>query len=271
MGRKLEWELSGKSDVPAKMADAKKSMEGVDGAANAMGKKFREAFKDIAVGFLAPMVLIQSAINYISAAIEERKKQVQDALEFANTAEAKLYASQQEIEAARRRGEQKKSEEDAKKAIELKVQARAQFFKEAPEGRAFLEEQRKDPYSGINTLVDKMGRFSVDLAAEYLARSNEKLSPDLQSAFDRFFGATAAARPTKPEGDVGPTAQKLSELSSNVIGVGMSPQLDAMNKQISLQEDMANSLRVLIERDAQQAGFTPNKFWPSARRLNLPR
>ena len=30
MGRKLEWELSGKSDVPQKMAQAKASMEGLE-------------------------------------------------------------------------------------------------------------------------------------------------------------------------------------------------------------------------------------------------
>ncbi len=69
MGRKLEWELSGKSDVPQKMAQAKASMEGVEGAANAVGKKFKEAFKDIALGFVAPMVLVQKAIGFIGEAL----------------------------------------------------------------------------------------------------------------------------------------------------------------------------------------------------------
>ena len=66
-------------------------------------------------------------------------------------------------------------------------------------------------------------------------------------------------------------ASKIPELASNVIGVGMSPQLDIANKQLLVQEDMANSLRALIERDQAQTGFTPEKFFPSSRRLNLPR
>ena len=46
----------------------------------------------------------------------------------------------------------------------------------------------------------------------------------------------------------------------------MSPQLDALNKSVAIQEDMANSLRTLIERDGASMGFKTEKFWPSANR-----
>jgi len=44
-----------------------------------------------------------------------------------------------------------------------------------------------------------------------------------------------------------------------VIGVGQSPQLDAMRQQIVLQEDMANSLRQLVEADQAKQGFRPER------------
>jgi hypothetical protein len=56
------------------------------------------------------------------------------------------------------------------------------------------------------------------------------------------------------------------DVGSNVVGVGMSPQLDALNKSVALQEDMANSLRTMIERDGAATGFKTEKFWPSANR-----
>ena len=93
MGRKLEWELSGKSDVPQKMAQAKASMEGLDGAANAVGKKFREAFKDIALGFIAPMVLVHKAIGFVLDKIEETKKKAEEASAFAKEEESQKYST----------------------------------------------------------------------------------------------------------------------------------------------------------------------------------
>lgn len=261
MGRKLEWELSGKSDVPQKMAQAKASMEGVEGAANAVGKKFKEAFKDIALGFVAPMVLVQKAIGFIGEAIENRKRQAQEALDFADTAEAKLYATNQEIEAAKRRKEQEKSEEDKKKAEGLKIAAKAQFFTEAPEGRAFLEQQVKNPYTGLSTLVNERGVLDISRVATQLAEENKVLPANLQAAFDRFFGNTAAQRAAAEAAaeKAGPTASKIAEVSGNVIGVGQSPQLDAMRQQIVLQEDMANSLRQLVEADQAKQGFRPER------------
>jgi len=261
MGRKLEWELSGKSDVPQKMAQAKASVEGLEGAANAVGKKFREAFKDIALGFIAPMVLVQKAIGLIGEAIENRKRQAQEALDFADTAEAKLYATNQEIEAAKRRKEQEKSEEDKKNAEGLKIAAKAQFFTEAPEGRAFLEQQVKNPYTGLSTLVDARGNLDISRVATQLAEENKVLPANLQAAFDRFFSGTAAQRAAvdaeKAAKEGG--AKAVADVGSNVIGVGMSPQLDIANRQLVVQEDMANSLRQIIESDQARQGFRTTK------------
>lgn len=262
MSTDVNYSIKGTTDVPEQVDKSKKAMSEFERQSQQVQNKFKNFGKDVFMSFFAPMVLLHSAMNYISAAIENRKREVQEALEFANSAEAKLYASQQEIEAARRRQEQQKAEEDRKKAEELKLQARIQFFKETPEGRAMTEQAARESVSSVVNLedTDAFKGIGLDRFAEQLAKENAKMSPALQAAFDRFFTETAAQRPAKEDGASRMSAQNIATLSSNTVGVGMNAQLDAMNRQVALQEDMANSLRQLIDADQTRLNFSPDKF-----------
>ena len=275
MGRKLEWELSGKSDVPEKMAKAKASMEGLEGAANGLSKKFREAFKDIAVGFLAPMVLIQKALSFISDKIAQAKQDAQEARDFAKDEESKRYmkgGARDVLNLAIEREAEAKRQAKAKLAEQL---AYEDFLLNDPRGKELLKQNvpasaivasQVVPYNPFTSTGEKERR-------EFQAGETAK-DPAVRAAIEAMVAGDALGR-MKPEAagaaDGGMTASKIPELASNVIGVGMSPQLDIANKQLVVQEDMANSLRELIERDKAQTGFTPEKFFPSSRRLNLPR
>jgi len=275
MGRKLEWELSGKSDVPEKMAKAKASMEGLEGAANGLSKKFREAFKDIAVGFLAPMVLIQKALSFISDKIAQAKQDAQEARDFAKDEESKGYmkgGARSVLNIATEREAEAKRQAKAKLAEQL---AYEDFLLNDPRGKELLKQNvpasaivasQVVPYNPFTSSGEKERR-------EFQAGETAKL-PGVRAAIEAMVAGDALGR-MKPEApgaaEGGMTASKIPELASNVIGVGMSPQLDIANKQLVVQEDMANSLRTLIERDQAQSGFTPEKFFPSSRRLNLPR
>ena len=275
MGRKLEWELSGKSDVPEKMAKAKASMEGLEGAANGLSKKFREAFKDIAVGFLAPMVLIQKALSFISDKIAQAKQDAQEARDFAKDEESKGYmkgGARSVLNIATEREAEAKRQAKAKLAEQL---AYEDFLLNDPRGKELLKQNvpasaivasQVVPYNPFTSTGEKERR-------EFQAGETAK-DPAVRAAIEAMVAGDALGR-MKPEAagaaDGGMTASKIPELASNVIGVGMSPQLDIANKQLVVQEDMANSLRELIERDKAQTGFTPEKFFPSSRRLNLPR
>ena len=272
MSTDVNYSIKGTTDVPENVDKSKKAMSEFERQSQQVQNKFKNFGKDVFMSFFAPMVLLHSAMNYISAAIENRKREVQEALDFANTAEAKLYASQQEIEAAQRRKEQQKAEEDKKKAEELKLQARIQFFREAPEGvakveeqQAFMREMRKSPYGGMSGYTQ-----SAEDIANTLAQ--QKMSPQLQAAFDKFYAEAAAERAKKEGPAAGAvTPNKFMDVASNTVGVGLSPQLDALNRQITIQEDMANSLRTLIERDQAETGFRTDKFFPSPRRLDISR
>jgi len=276
MGRKLEWELSGKSDVPEKMAKAKASMEGLEGASNALSKKFREAFKDIAVGFLAPMVLIQKALSFISDKIAQAKQDAQEARDFAKEEESKGYmksgAREVLLQASEREAEAKKQAK-AKLAEKLAYES---FLLEDPRGAKILQDM-----SSASARVASKFMFGNPFEQDGQAKAERSFiagqaaqDPAVRAAIEAMVAGDALAR-MKPEqaaeSAAGATAQKIPDLASNVIGVGMSPQLDIANKQLTVQEDMANSLRMIIERDQAQTGFTPEKFFPSSRRLNLPR
>jgi len=271
MGRKLEWELSGKSDVPEKMAKAKASMEGVEGAANALSKKFREAFKDIAVGFLAPMVLIQKAISFISDKIAQAKQ---------DTAEARAFAKEEESRGLMRTGGREallQSEERhaarlrQEKAARGNVEGYQSFLLEDPRGRKLLEEQSNPAARVASKFLPAIPGQEKQTQEEFIAKQTAK-NPKVQAMIDELLAGEAAARAAKiaeqtAKETAAASAAKGLDVGSNVVGVGMSPQLDALNKSVALQEDMANSLRTMIERDQAATGFKTEKFWPSANRL----
>lgn len=261
MGRKLEWELSGKSDVPEKMAKAKASMEGLDGAANALSKKFREAFKDIAVGFLAPMVLIQKAIGFISDKIAQAKQDSEEARAFAKEEESKAYMKtggrEALLQAEERRAEQRRRD----KAALGEVEGYQSFLLEDPRGRKLLEEQSSAASRVAAKFLPGLPVGQEDqLRREFIAKQTAR-NPNVQAMIDSLLSADAAARGVKnAEQTVKETAGKgLAEVGSNVIGVGISPQLDIATRQLTVQEDMANSLRRIVEGDQVKQGFRPSK------------
>ena len=263
MGRKLEWELSGKSDVPEKMAKAKASMEGLEGAANGLSKKFREAFKDIALGFVAPMVLVQQAISFISDSIAKARQDAKDAVDFAAGIKAEDL-SKSPVDATTRYLAQKlqvdirteKEQEQAKKAKQVVTE---EFLMRDPRGMEYynknagLNMETGGPAVSASNLA-MLKRVQDDVFAMVQGDMNKALKDEQDKA------AAAKAKET-------PSAAKGMEVGSNVVGVGMSPQLEALNMSVAIQEDMANSLRTLIERDQAESGFKTDKFFPSARRL----
>lgn len=274
MSTDVNYSIKGTTDVPEKVDKSKKAMSEFERQSAQVQKKFTEFGKDFILGFMAPMVLLHGAINFISSAIEERKRQVQEALDFANTAEAKLLASQQEIEAARRRQEQKKAEEDRKKAEEMKLQARIQFFKEAPEGRAMTEQAARESVSSVVNLqgTDAFKGLALEGFAEQLARENAKMSPEMQAAFDRFFGATAEQRAAKDaEAAAAKQAEKAPQIfaeANATFGVGNSPQMNLLNEQVELQKQANQYLEMIALASRAGADFTKDQTGGMASQVN---
>jgi hypothetical protein len=89
MAQDLTVNIKTTSDVPQAMDKAKAATVGFGKQVEDIGKKFSMAFKDIAFAFVAPLVLLNSAISAISGAIAKAKQDTKDALSGA-TAVASL-------------------------------------------------------------------------------------------------------------------------------------------------------------------------------------
>jgi hypothetical protein len=273
MAQVVEYQIKGTSDVPQQTAKAKTAMSELERQTQAVTKKFSEFGKDFILGFFAPMVLLQSAINFVTASIERRRKDIADALAFAEKAEAKLFASQQEIEAARQARERKEEEENKKKAEELKLQARIEFFKTTPEGRAMAMAAGRESVSSVVNLegTNAFSEAGIERYAEQLARSNEKLSPELQAAFDKFFGAAAEQRAAKKtEEDAAKAGAKAAVFAgdNSVFGIGNSPQMNILNAQVELQKQANEYLAVIAASAGGQADFTKDQTGGMASQVN---
>jgi hypothetical protein len=271
MSTDVNYSIKGTTDVPQQVDKSKKAMSDFERQTAQVQKKFGDFGKDVFMSFFAPMVLLHSAINFVSAAIEARKREVKEALDFASTAEAKLYASQQEIEAAQRRKDQQKAEADKKVAEEMKLQARIQFFKETPEGRAMSDKVLAQQGLGMSAMsagagMGSMGgqgvRLTLEDVAEGLAKSNEKMSPQLQAAFDKFFGAAAEQRAAKKaEEDVAKAGAKAAIFTGDnaTFGVGNSPQMNLLNQQVELQKMANEYLAVIAAASGSSSDFTKDQ------------
>jgi len=274
MGRKLEWELSGKSDVPQKMAQAKSSMEGLEGAANGLSKKFKEAFKDIALGFVAPMVLVQKAIGFITDQFEKLRQFAQESRDFAKEADSAKFFRPGAREAILQGEERKKEREGKMKGAFGTQLGYAEFLSDDPRGKALMKEAGKSPsmvttgagpFSFLNPIISAIGmKTQAGVSAQIMATD-----PAVRAKIDAMLAGDIAKRTETQQAEKAKETAAVAkglDVGSNVVGVGMSPQLDALNKSVALQEDMANSLRTMIERDQAATGFKTEKFWPSANR-----
>ena len=110
MAQDLTVNIKTTSDVPQAMDKAKSATVSFGKQVEDVQKKFSTAFKDIAFAFVAPLVLLNTAINYISAAIEKRKQDIKEAYDFAIKAESK-YLDATTVYLARK---QAADEQDAK-------------------------------------------------------------------------------------------------------------------------------------------------------------
>jgi hypothetical protein len=241
MGRKLEWELSGKSDVPQKMAEAKGSVDAFSRASDGISRKFRDAFKDIALGFIAPMILVQKAIGFITDKIEEAKRKAQEARDFAKDEESKKYAAAGGREAILQYMEQEKENENRKKAADLVNQGYQKFLTNDPRGKAILEEyKKKEPgMAGAGGIVP----------VEAFAAVDDEVRKKIEAAIAPDVAARQAAEDAKKGGDKAKDATAKAtgpEVGSNVVGVGMSPQLEAMRQQTDLLSSIDMTLRGIV-------------------------
>jgi hypothetical protein len=236
-------ELSAKikvdSDVPQAMDRAKGATVSFGKQVEDIQKKFSTAFKDIFLGFTAPMILIQSAISYISAQMEQARRDAKEGLDLIAQGETKFATSQEARTAAffKRR----KELEEERRLVEA--------------GRASLTEQiLNDPELAKGLVLPQriVQRLQAGESVKGVAKDAE-----LGRMAMEYLSQTEKGRKIISEGTPIESAKQTNfkgpEGFSNVIGVGANPVMEAMAEQIEVQKEMRDHLKALVDRNPFQS------------------
>jgi hypothetical protein len=242
MAQDLTVNIKTTSDVPQAMDKAKSATVSFGKQVDDIQKKFSTAFKDIFLGFTAPMILIQSAISYISAQMEQARRDAKEGLDLIAQGETKFATSQEAKTAAffKRR----KELEEERRLVEA--------------GRASLTEQiLNDPELAKGFVLPPriMQRLQSGESVKGVAKD-----PELGRMAMDYLSQTEKGRKILAEGtpiESGKQANfKGPEGFSNVVGVGANPVMEAMNAQL----EEAQKQTALLEKIASPEGGVPKDF-----------
>jgi len=243
MAQDLTVNIKTTSDVPQAMDRAKTATVSFSKQVDDIGRKFSMAFKDIAFAFVAPLVLLNTAINFISAAIEKRKQDIKEAYDFAVRAESKYLDSETVVLAKTRAAK----EQDEKEREMAKTAKQTEFtkFLEQPG----MRDKVADEIGGFRGFRIKYGLDAN--SAEAMAKA-----ADVQAVISRMIAPMVDQ--SKKDADLmkeqkGSTNFKGPEGFSNVVGVGANPVIEAMTMQLEETRKQTALLEV-IARPAAGGG-----------------
>lgn len=238
--QELGMRIKTQSDVPEAVGKAKSAVVSFAKQTEDIQKKFSTAFKDIFLGFVAPMVIVQQVISFISDAIAESKRQAQEGFDLIAKGETAFASAEEKRFAAYLKA--RKAQEDEMEAVKKGRIEVTQRFAETKEGGKLAVELAQK----YNVAPEGMNAFFKNLASipEYQKKSMEWfLSSKEAQDFLGKQGDKAAAFKT-PEG------------FSNVVGVGANPVIEAMNEQLEEQRKQT----ALLEKIASPEGGVPTDF-----------
>jgi hypothetical protein len=248
MAQDLTVNIKTTSDVPQAMDKAKQATEGMAKQVEDIKKKFGQSFKDIFLSVAGPMALfglltrtVTDYFDKIKQKQEEANKAAIDGVNERMAAEDVYYARK-----VARIKEDKLKTEQAKQQPETTA---FEFLMNDPRAKSLFgfDANRKTPAFGL----------AGTTISEQIAQQRSK-DPRIQDAIRRILAEDMAKQGPISEGIKGKTADfKGPEGFSNVIGVGPNPVMEAMARQIEIQEQqLAELQKISGSTPAGQGDFT---------------
>jgi hypothetical protein len=278
MAQDLTVNIKTTSDVPEAMGKAKSATVSFSKQVEDIQKKFSTAFKDIFLGFTAPMILLQGALSMISKLIADNQKRHEDAAQAAIEGTNALMSAEDRYW-ARKTEREKKSKQTAEEAQTAREDVTLSFLQNDPRGKEIVD------------------RFKVALppgmsgAAAFNSANNLSRQKAIQDEVQKLIGQTAAEDPMtqweetqrkqkeaaerikREEADAKAAAAKKEaasttipgSMSGNVIGVGSNPVVSALQEQQVIAREQLAVLQVIASngmqnpsRDVTASGATPH-------------
>lgn len=231
------------NEVPQAMDKAKAATVSFEKQVADIGKKFSTAFKDIAFAFVAPLVIVNNLISFITDAIAKAKQDAQEGLALLAKGET-VYASDEEKKAANF-FKAKKAREDEQESVR--------------KGRAELTRQFMDTAEG-STLASRYAnrRGITDPEAQSLFFKTLAHEKEFQDEALKAFLASPEGKAYQPIFDSKKDQNfKGPEGFSNVVGVGANPVIEAMAEQLDIQKQQLAALQEIAAKGKDsQTDFT---------------
>jgi len=247
MAQDLTVNIKTTSDVPQAMDKAKSATVSFAKQVEDIKKKFSTAFKDIFLGFTAPMVLIQSAISAISAAMEQAKRDAKEGIALIAQGESR-FATSEEARAARF-FKRKKELDDERKLVE---KGRSEITKQILENEDGMFKDFQLPEQYLRQLREG--------SASIASLSQDK---EVQRIAMEYFTRTDQGRKITESLDAGAKPEALKagtfkgpEGFGSVIGVGANPVMEAMTKQVEVLEE----IKLILQESMPSGGGVPPSF-----------
>lgn len=235
------------SDVPQAMDRAKGATVAFGKQVDDIQKKFSTAFKDIFLGFVAPMIIVQKIISSISDAFEKSKQMSKDALNFGSESTNK-YVNEQE--SAIRRLIKLREEDKMNQGLGERGtrEAYADVLMNTPEGRDIFNKNRKTGQGFREYKEGDIFKGFDQIAAEEMSKN-----PAIRSQIDALVAKMLPGLETEKA----PYSTYSAPQGINaVVGMGNNAAMDAMNAQ--LEENRKQT--ALLQQIAQGGGNVPVDF-----------
>jgi len=276
MSEVVKFSINGDTNADQVTDKVKKSVSALEKNIEGIENRFKSFGKDLFLSFAAPMVLLNSAINMVSASIEKARQETRDAIADAEKGENK-YMRAGTVTSAREVAARRKDALDRKNA---KLAAEALAEEQMGEGgfAGFGGEADKALFQYVTEgqgAINKAGRL-LNAVTMFWGISSASKDEEMQKLLERRAQARVAESPEgkaavaaakqkeaaeltiakQKELDSKPTTFKGPDGFSNVIGVGANPVMEAMTLQLEEQRKQTALLEILAS-----SGITPADGW----------
>jgi hypothetical protein len=226
---------------------AKQETEKAGSQIEGIQKRFGNSFKDIFLSVLGPMALFTGAIALIGKLIEENRKKQEDAKQAAVDGTNEMISGEERYYQTKLANE-KKSKKDSEQAKVSREQTTFEFMQNDPRGRKIYDDY----------VAGRIGDTSRGDVGERNRKFNARYDAQVQAAVFALLAEDAKKNPIKIKtGDGKIENFKGPEGFGNVIGVGPNPVMEAMARQIEIQEQqLAELQKISGSTPAGQGDFT---------------
>jgi hypothetical protein len=251
MAQDLTVNIKTTSDVPQAMEKSKSAVVSFSKQVEDIQKKFSTAFKDIFLGFTAPMVLLQGAISMISSAVAKAKQDAKEGMDLIAKGET-VFASSEEKRMATLFKAKKQREEELALIKAGKEEMTRKFLTETEAGKNIVSKEMSGAVA-MQRPIPSVGELSKrgDIQGEAVRRFLESPEGAEYAKILAEQDAKAAGKDEKAGTFKGP------EGFGTVVGVGANPVMEKMTRQNEILEEIKLILQEQSANNRTGEGVPP--------------